>query len=192
MGSVNPSEHLGLVYTIANQYARRSPEPVDDLIQEGALGLMRAVELFEPERGNTFSVYAYWWISVFVQRRVQAARAERVGCKKNEVRSNFDTKGRCVLSLDAPCGVEDETLHDVLGSSAVAVDDQVSTAEEREIVREAIDGLPLRARTIVKMRFEDDLTLSKIGETCGLSRERVRQILRDTLAKMRTRLGKKL
>jgi len=61
--------NLGLVHRAAGQYSRRGL-PFDDLVQAGTIGLMRAVERFDPERGNRFSTFSVWWIQQAIQRAV--------------------------------------------------------------------------------------------------------------------------
>lgn len=112
------ASNLRMVFKIVCEYRRRSSPEFEDLVQEGALGLMRAAEKFEPERGLRFMTYGAWWVRSFVTK----ALAER--------ESDSDH-----LSLDG--GPEGASVLDRLGSSGYRAD----LAHERVEALEVADRL---------------------------------------------------
>jgi RNA polymerase primary sigma factor len=161
--------NMRLVFHWAKRY--QSMAEMDDLIQEGTLGLIRAVDKFEWERGFKFSTYATWWIRQALQRAVEKNQSAGV-------------------SLDQPVG-EDETT--TLGELAAGEDpgyeQRVETELDREAVRKALSNLPEDQRKVVTLRFGLDggapASLEEIARKLGLGIRRVRRIEREALGKLR-------
>jgi RNA polymerase primary sigma factor len=217
--------NLRLVVHIAKKYAN-SGLPFMDLIQEGNVGLLRAAEKFEHDRGHKFSTYAFWWIKQGVERGIKdKSRTIRIPVHVNEKIRKVELAARdldqhlgrkatpreIATRLRMPVGTVDHALsvareplplEDSAGdregcdvarflsdARAPSPFDQASRREIAQRVESVLRELMPREETIIRMRFgigrEAARTLEQIGERLRLSRERVRQIERRALAKIK-------
>lgn len=214
-----------LVISVAKKYIGRGV-PFLDLIQEGNIGLIRATNKFEYQRGHKFSTYATWWIRQAVSRAVadqgrtirvpvhmgdQLNRMRRVQLQLQqefgrdatpaEVAREMDTTpdkvenlleiSRRPVSLESPIDDEgDSSFGDfVEDSNSPAPSDEVTTHLLHSQLQQALDKLPDREAQILRLRYglADGrvYTLEEVGNTIGVTRERVRQLEAQALNRLR-------
>lgn len=168
--------NLAFVVAVAKKYAHRGGARLDDLIQEGNVGLMKAIEHFDPKKNVRFATYAVWWIRAYITRYLKENRSQVRG-GETERASMTD------FSLDIPVDGEGETTYlDRLEDGAPTPDDQFLVAEKSEEVQRALERVRKRIGDlgwdILQERLTQDKprTLEELGERWGVSRERVRQV----------------
>jgi RNA polymerase sigma factor (sigma-70 family) len=178
--------NLGLVVYVAKSYNHRGV-PLGDLIQEGNIALMHAVERFDPDRGFRLSTYATAWLRRSMQRTVRSlSRTVRLP------ESARGAKSRSV-PIDEPIGPARISLTDILiEPEALAPDDVAAREQIRARARDHLGDLRSKEAYVIRRRFgigeHDPMTLREIGEELGITRERVRQIEKAALDKLRRRM----
>jgi RNA polymerase primary sigma factor len=178
--------NLRLVHALAARYSGRGAA-YDDLVQEGTIGLIRAVERFDHRRGLKFSTYAVWWIRRSLMDALSAARAIRI---PRGAQQRVSVLPRVSASLDEPVGDDLASLGELIADEATPdVGRQAEQHETRRQLFAALALLPERHRYVVVRRYglvaDRVQTHQQIGASLGIGEERSRQIEREALHRLR-------
>jgi len=223
------TSNLRLVVKIALEFQRVWMQNLLDLIQEGNIGLMRAVKKFDPYKNVKFSYYSSFWIKAYILKFIMDNwRLVKIGTtqgqrklffklkkeKQKLIDQGFDPKPKLLsqrlgvserevvdmdqrldgwdLSLDAPLKDDSETERiELLDTDEVSVEDEVAKKEMEDLLRNKVNEfkktLNKRELDIFESRIFSDspVTLQEIGDRYGISRERVRQVEKNIIKKIR-------
>ncbi|WP_084703966.1 RNA polymerase sigma factor SigF [Phaeacidiphilus oryzae] len=214
--------NLALVKFAARRFATRS-EPMDDIVQVGTIGLIKAIDRFDPSYGVEFPTFAMPTVigeikrffrdtswAVRVPRRLQELRlalarasddleqrfgrpptvrelAERLGLEEDEIVEGLSASNAyTAASLDAAfAGDTEEDAQSSLEQRIGFDEPALEGIENLHSLKPLIAELPERERTILELRFRDELTQSQIGERLGISQMHVSRLLSRTLSRLR-------
>jgi len=213
--------YRSLVYFLARKFMNRG-EPLEDIVQVGFLGLIKAIERFDPDLGNEFTTFAtptvtgeikrYFrdkgWAIRFPRRLQElyqqvlraneelkrdlgrtprvAEIAERLKVSEEEVLEAMEmSPAKAPLSLNAPVssdsGDDGRSLSDAIGNP----DANLDRVEMRDVLRRAMEHLTPRERSIMAMRFYDEMSQSEIAKRLGISQMHVSRLQRAALDHLR-------
>ena len=222
------NSNLRFVVTVAKKYQGQGL-PLEDLINEGNLGLLTALEKFEPEKGYHFISYAVWWIRQSILKAVcEKSRAVRLPLNRaNELfqiqkiqktlihesgssdvsvddiaaESGLDPDlvrdllavSREMVSFDAPVAskgeISDSKVGDFIEDDKMGPEEEVMQASLKEDVETLLSTLTEKERDIIILRFglhdTKPMSLKEIGDLYGLTKERIRQIEKRAIEKMK-------
>ncbi|MHC1693264.1 MAG: RNA polymerase sigma factor RpoD/SigA [Sphaerochaetaceae bacterium] len=217
--------NLRFVVNVAKKYQNQGL-PLIDLINEGNIGLMNALDKFDVDRGYHFISYAVWWIKQSILKaiceksrtvrlplnranellQIQKAQRELMHSSGDDPSNeelgkltNLDPKlvgdllsvSKEMVSLDAPVFGDpgNSTVGDFIEDGYKSPDDILMEKSLRADINEALDFLSAKEREIVEMRFglngASPMSLKEIGELYNLTKERIRQIEKKAIERMK-------
>ena len=209
--------HLPLVEGLARRYTGRG-EPYDDLVQVGTIGLLTAVDRFDPARGVPLGAFAVPHVLGEIRRHFRdrgwavrvPRRLQEHGRAVADARATLVQRlGRAptVAEIGRACGLDDEVVLAALESAGAystvtlgddpdqvaarwaAEDSALADVEDRAVLRPLLDALPSRERRILALRFVRGMSQSEIASEVGISQMHVSRLLSRTLAQLRERLA---
>ena len=220
------TSNMRFVIKIASQYLNKGLE-YEDLISEGYLGLMKALDHFDVSKGYHFISYAVWWIRQSIMKAIvdfgrpirlpvnkdaelteikrachsvnpHGKKSEeeeleevalKLGMTKHHIREMLNISQE-MISLDYPIsGDSDTALVDTVSAGTFTPEDAAIDASLKTEIDKAFVGLDKKSVEVLNMRYglngQGERTLKEVGEKMNLSRERVRQIEKHAIAKIR-------
>ncbi len=217
--------NLRLVVSIAKRY-RYTNLSMLDLVQEGNLGLLKAVDRFQYRRGFKFSTYATWWIRQAITRSIAdtgrtirlpvhvVESLNKIAMARRDLAATLGRdptvqeiaartriaaervmlvirSGAPLASLDAPVSEDAVFGEFVPDAGARSPESPLLERESLRMLKAGLDSLSERERSVLELRFgilnAREHTLDEIGQKMGISRERVRQIEKQAMARLRLR-----
>ena len=174
--------NLRLVVYIAKKF-ENSGVSIDDLISIGTIGLIKAVNTFSPEKNIKLATYASRCIENEILMHLRKIPSQKI-----------------VVSLDEPLNTDwdgnELMLADVLGSDGDEISREIEESDEKRILLQIIDGLPLREKEIIEMRFglgeKEELTQKEVADIMGISQSYISRLEKRIIKKIGNRLKSKI
>ena len=178
--------NLRFVFDIAKVY-KGSSVSIDDLIAEGNMGMIKAIDKFDVDFGTKFISYAVWWIRQYMQALIQKTQTSKSIEKSDEINFPNDNVG---ILFDN----EDEVVNkrEMIMSNEDEEEKNEIESNHRAVVENLLVKLDDRERIIVENYYGlnelEEKNLEEIGDMLGISKERVRQVKLTALRKMRSEI----
>ena len=195
--------HLNLVRFLASKFKNRG-EPLDDLIQVGTIGLIKAIDRFEPDRGLEFTTYATPTIMGEIKRHFRdkgwsvrvPRRLQELSSKINQVTDDLTKELQRSPSIEEIAQRLDTNVEEVLEAMEsssiidqyVTEDEDLAGSDDRIVLEEAIRDFSPREQEIIRMRFVEGLTQVEIAEKLNISQVQVSRLLRRTLKRIQEKI----
>lgn len=200
--------NMRFVLKVAIQY-RGCPLALPDLVSEGAMGLVRAIESFDYSRGLKFISYAVWWIKAYITRAIneqgnlirlpanqhlrirKALRDQSRGMDLSEEIEALVQIGQGGVSFDSPLNDDARSCYaDVLADEdAISADDQTEMDEIERMTQDLVRNLPMREASVISgiygINQDAPMPLREVGDSLHISHERVRQLRDQALRRLR-------
>jgi RNA polymerase sigma-B factor len=167
--------HLPLVRAVARRFAHRG-ESVEDLVQVGAVGLIKAVDRFDPSRGVTLGAYAAPTIAGEIRNHLRD--------RGTLIRLPRDAEPEAPARFPLPLEATIELWPDA------AAERGLERSEDRALLADGLRALPSRERRIVHLHYYGGLSQRGIAAELGISQVQVSRLLRESLGKLRLELGR--
>ena len=180
--------NLRFVFDIAKKYSGRGL-PMSDLISEGNMGLIKAIEKFDYDKDVKFISYAVWWIRQYMSDAIR--RSKLVPTVEIESK-NEDSSIAIIDKVSSNDDDEYITEYEVLYSNEIDEKRKETTKNQKEFVSNLLVNLNEREKYVLENYYglngKKELTLGELGEEMGISSERARQIKITAMRKLRTQV----
>jgi RNA polymerase sigma-B factor len=211
--------HLPLVHALARRYANRG-ERLEDLVQVGSIGLIEAIDRFDPDKGSDFVSFAVPTITGEIRNHLRDRTTvvripRRAGELHMRVRAERDrlaarlARPPTLTELARETGIGEDDVVDAIeaeqsrtpvplatgsgdgeSDAAMRVDDVYDPSDDRLLLAAGFRALDARQRRILHLRFFAGLSQTEIGREVGLSQIQVSRVIRAALERMRVALGR--
>ena len=200
--------HMGLVQKIATYYAKRNPMlDMDDLIQEGRIGIIVALSKFDVDAGYRFSTYATYWVKHYVQRYVVANHSRAASTRKKDTEAYLSERlepeeaalyeARCIsyVSLYGVSDARFNHLEDFLKTDEQTVEDQVEQLDEWSSIQSYLfhDSVTPVERLVICMKYgilgHEPYRITRISAELGITKQAVAAAEKSCIEKIQKLIG---
>lgn len=178
--------NLRFVFDIAKKYTGRGV-PIGELISDGNIGLIKAIDKFDPTNDVKFISYAIWWIKHEMLDAINKNKSTMFVKIEEENANNVKLERKLIDDED-----ESVTSYDTMFSSTEEESENESKKIRKDVIKKLLSALNPRERFVIEKYYgiddNEELTLLEIGDKLNISSERVRQIKGQSLKKMRSQV----